>query len=254
MKRKILTLTLALLLLLGCAIPALAAHAEPEATRETYIVEESRKPLDPEEILSKTGHLGLRGIPPVGFSGTIVVEIRSLDTDEISTVELTYGNMYINGITLPKGDYVIDRAYLKNGDHFYVDVSEIGTLHLTREKKTYVDLVIRVNDEIQEELDHIRNDFVPNPPAAEPTEASPAGEVTVPETTAPEPIPEAIPETATETTTPAEPESTAPSDTQTEKESSLLSKIVTSLAAVALFAGCIFGGVWLVRWIRSRNN
>ena len=250
MKRKILTLTLALLLLLGCAIPALAAHAEPEATRETYIVEESRKPLDPEEVLKKFGYIGLRGIPPLGFSGTILVEIRSLDTDEVTTLELTYSNMYINGTNLPKGDYVIDRAYLKNGDHFYVDVSEIGTLHLTREKKTYVDLVIRVNDEIQEELDHIRNDFVPNPPAAEPTETAPVGEVTVSETTAPE----AIPETTTETTTPAEPESTAPSATQTEKESSLLSKIVTSLAAVALFAACIFGGVWLVRWIRSRNN
>ena len=250
MKRKILTLTLALLLLLGCAIPALAAHAEPEATRETYIVEESRKPLDPEEVLKKFGYIGLRGIPPLGFSGTILVEIRSLDTDEVTTLELTYSNMYINGTNLPKGDYVIDRAYLKNGDHFYVDVSEIGELHLTREKKTYVDLVIRVNDEIQEELDHIRNDFVPNPPAAEPTETAPAGEVTVSETTAPE----AIPETTTETTTPAEPESTAPSDTQTEKDSRLLSKIVTSLAAVALFAACIFGGVWLVRWIRSRNN
>lgn len=250
MKRKILTLTLALLLLLGCAIPAWAAHAEPEATRETYIVEESRKPLDPEEVLKKFGYIGLRGIPPLGFSGTILVEIRSLDTDEVTTLELTYGNMYINGTNLPKGDYVIDRAYLKNGDHFYVDVSEIGTLHLTREKKTYVDLVIRVNDEIQEELDHIRNDFVPNPPAAEPTETAPVGEVTVSETTAPE----AIPETTTEPTTPAESESTAPSDTQAEKDSSLLSKIVTSLAAVALFAACIFGGVWLVRWIRSRNN
>ena len=250
MKRKILTLTLALLLLLGCAIPALAAHAEPEATRETYIVEESRKPLDPEEVLKKFGYIGLRGIPPLGFSGTILVEIRSLDTDEVTTLELTYSNMYINGTNLPKGDYVIDRAYLKNGDHFYVDVSEIGTLHLTREKKTYVDLVIRVNDEIQEELDHIRNDFVPNPPAADPTETAPAWEVTVSETTAPE----AIPETTTETTTPAELESTAPSDTQTEKDSSLLPKIVTSLAAVALFAACIFGGVWLVRWIRSRNN
>ena len=250
MKRKILTLTLALLLLLGCAIPALAAHAEPEATRETYIVEESRKPLDPEEVLKKFGYIGLRGIPPLGFSGTILVEIRSLDTDEVTTLELTYSNMYINGTNLPKGDYVIDRAYLKNGDHFYVDVSEIGTLHLTREKKTYVDLVIRVNDEIQEELDHIRNDFVPNPPAAEPTETAPAADVTVSETTAPE----AIPETTTETTTPAELESTAPSDTQTEKESGLLSKIVTSLAAVALFAACIFGSVWLVRWIRSRNN
>lgn len=230
MKRRLFTILILVLTFIICLQNVFAvsstAETKPQIVEETYI------PIE-DHTFDNMGWLGMRALPPIGFCGIVCVDVKNTATGDVQTVQLEYMDMYIGGQWLEAGDYSIERAYIANGNHFVVE-SDTSNVHIEPKGKTNIELVIRENPEVAEQIEKEHGDFKPNPPR--------------------EPIPGLTQETewSMETTVPeiGATQQSVEVESHTEDTGDLketASSLAITVLVSAAFVGVVFLSVWIIK-------
>lgn len=167
MKQRLSTILILALVFFICLQYVFTANA---TETPSHIVEETYIPIE-DHTFDNMGWLGMRALPPVGFCGIVCVDVKNTASGDVQTVQLEYGDMYIGGEWLDAGDYSIEQAYVANGDHFVVD-SDTPSVHIEPGEKIDIELVIRENPEVAEQIEKEHSVFTPMSPEQPLTEAT----------------------------------------------------------------------------------
>ena len=228
MKRKLFNLLILTVVFTICLQNVFVVSAEET---EPIVVEETHISIE-DHTFDNMGWLGMRALPPVGFCGIVCVDVRNVDTGDVQTIQLEYGDMYIGGQWLVAGNYAVDRVYVADGDLFLVD-SNMDQLCIEPEGKTNMELVIRENPEVVEQFEKEQGTFTPEPSK--------------------QPVIDTTQESETETTTTVTEEETQvttetiSSGDSDESDGLSISSVIIVLAATAVFVGFIFLMVVIIR-------
>lgn len=148
-----------LLLVLGLFLCSPKANAN--------IVEETFLPMETPS-LDGWGYLAVTADPPVGFEGTLCVELRRQDSGEKEILEVTSLAYYAGGIWLREGIYQLTDAYVLGSDHFSV-LASANEIQISQEEDAKISLQV-VADQTQEaQREQLAQTFEPKPV---PTKAS----------------------------------------------------------------------------------
>ncbi len=119
----------ALVLMVLCAAPALAASPDIKIDETTTLLEDSST--------RQTGYLTVEAETPVGFEGTLCVDLQKKWSFQKTTIQISPIDYYIGGQYLEPGDYTVKRVYTLSDDTVAVkaDMEEVtvaldGDAHL----------------------------------------------------------------------------------------------------------------------------
>lgn len=120
---------LSLTLVISCGLPALAVSSEIRIDETTTLLEDSST--------RQTGYLTVEAETPVGFEGTLCVDLQRKWSFQKTTIQISPIDYYIGGQYLEPGDYTVKKAYALSDDTVAVeaDLEEVtvaldGDAHL----------------------------------------------------------------------------------------------------------------------------
>lgn len=113
--KKIGTASAALVLLVFCAVPVFAASSDVRIDETTTLLEDSST--------RQTGYLTVEAETPVGFEGTLCVDLQKRWSFQKTTIQISPIDYYIGGQYLEPGDYTVKKVYALNDDTVAVEAN-----------------------------------------------------------------------------------------------------------------------------------
>ena len=142
-----------LLLVLGLFLCSPKANAN--------IVEETFLPMETPS-LDGWGYLAVTADPPVGFEGTLCVELRRQDSGEKEILEVTSLAYYAGGIWLREGIYQLTDAYVLGSDHFSV-LASANEIQISQEEDAKISLQLVADQSQEAQREQLAQIFEPKP-------------------------------------------------------------------------------------------